>query len=237
MNRHWSIRAYYFQGEDAREALRDALLGAGEPELRSALLDVYDQIPIDQGYLWRRSEAGQYVSWIRLLRESAPGLLLRMPSRLQDGETCFYCDDVPGEGASGHSECDAVANAAREHLFMKCVSCSNEHFNVSFREHSEAGLPLTRLLCEFCGELGRNFEAPSISVVRSMGRRFDLSSAAVAEPSIPAVLLRFKSPEGAPFSICISCGYEEPGDPGIWTVCGRCPAGEEELRGCIYEED
>ena len=105
------------------------------------LLDVYDQIPIDQGYLWRRSEAGQYVSWIRLLRESAPGLLLRMPSRLQDGETCFYCDDVPGEGASGHSECDAVANAAREHLFMKCVSCSNEHFNVSFREHSEAGLP------------------------------------------------------------------------------------------------
>ena len=83
MNRHWSIRAYYFQGEDAREALRDALLGAGEPELRSALLDVYDQIPIDQGYLWRRSEAGQYVSWIRLLRESAPGLLLRMPSRLQ----------------------------------------------------------------------------------------------------------------------------------------------------------
>ena len=49
MNRHWSIRAYYFQGEDAREALRDALLGAGEPELRSALLDVYDQIRLIRG--------------------------------------------------------------------------------------------------------------------------------------------------------------------------------------------
>ncbi|MGV0157060.1 hypothetical protein ACSW29_27340 [Rhodococcus sp. GB-02] len=235
LNRVWSIPAFHDQGEDAREALGHALFQIGDPEIRSDLLDVYDQIPTDQVQTWPRTESGESIAGVRVLRESAPGLLLRRPSRLKSSETCFYCGDA-SNARGRHTECDVIAVAEREHVFMKCITCSNEHYNVDFREHEELGLSLTRLLCEFCGGFGRNVHAPSISVVRSMGRRFDLSSAVAVEPSIPAVLLRFKTDEGRPFSICISCGAETTGDPGIWTVCGRCPAGEDELRGCVYEE-
>lgn len=222
-----------FDGRDVRELVRDVFCYSEDADLRAELLVIHDLIPIFEWTRWARRSDGSLGATLQLMRVSAPGLLLRVPDRYRS-RTCFC-----GEGGDEHNHraCDLEAVRDHEGAFLKCVTCSWEHHSDGLSECKRAGEPLVWRLCPDCGDLARNKLSPVISFERGKGKPLSPSETALCEPAIPGLMLRMVTLDGEPFSVCISCGNEESGDPGVWSLCEACPYGLEALGESEDEED